>query len=426
MTNLEPLESPQANNRDYSQPFRWSDRRILGFIPIILSVSIALFLARSHGSQLIFEDERDYMAISRNVVGHAFYSIDGTTPTAFRQPGWPMAMSLVLLLGGGVKACRFFSVFIYGASLLVGKKVAEECFGSIGGSAFAWLSLLYPVLAYTAGTLFPQSLATLLLVLGLLLSLRLNTSIPANLLRGLVLGALCLTVSTFVIPGILVVFYPVIMNGKKGWMPALIAGLAMCIALAPWLVRNAIVMGEPTMSTNLGINLALGNSSASGPNTGVNGLPAGFRPPVGLSEVQSDHWYRNAAVSWVESNPSRAASLYVLKFLNYFGYKLDLRTSNNAGTGHASEAVLCVSYYSIVLLAILSFFRKSLTEATRLRIFLCVLYVTFGLASAVFFTRVRFRTPMDLVLILLASGAVVAVLGASNRKNGLDGTLPAP
>ena len=120
-----------------------------------------------------------------------------------------------------------------------------------------------------------------------------------------------------------------------------------------------------------------------------------------MSEVQKDKHYRKAAVSWILTNPSAAATLYVRKVLNYFNFRNELHVASEQS--RLKDIVLFLSYYTllfIVVMRILAFRRIPFCPAEWM---LYVLYFGNALVSAIFFTRIRFRVPFDILLIAMVA-----------------------
>jgi hypothetical protein len=189
-----------------------------------------------------------------------------------------------------------------------------------------------------------------------------------------------------------------------------LAVLIVAAAIIPvlWCVRNAVVMHAfIPVSTNNGVNLLLGNNpqatGSSGTSVDVSAYDQRAKDQK-LDEVQIDKFYQSEAMSWITANPAEAAGLYVAKVVHNFAYSDTLKTE---GRG-ASDLLAALSYYPILALAVLRvlLWRKfPLHRVDKLCVWAIVLNV---LLLAVFFTRIRFRVPLDALTIVLAVSTVVA------------------
>jgi hypothetical protein len=115
----------------------------------------------------------------------------------------------------------------------------------------------------------------------------------------------------------------------------------------------------------------------------------------------------------MRDNPGRAATLYVEKVVNNFSYHDDLATSGQHSA--AQDLVSGLSYYPILLLALLRialYRRFPLRPTEKLLIGTIAVNV---LLLAVFFTRLRFRVPLDALTIVLAASTVTHFLLRRNE-----------
>lgn len=381
-------------------------------LPIIVTLFatlIAVVLALKQGSNLTFQDEIDFVGIARNLAQHGFYSLDGISPTAFRQPGWPILLAGLFKVGASLTVCRLLNTLLYGGVIYLSAQLARKWFGDTARIVYPILALLYPILAFTSATLYPQTLAALLLVVSLHYLWREEGGWKSGAFAGLAFGYLCLTVSTFAAFGPILLAIPFLLKSKQKAVTAGAFVVVSALVVAPWLVRNQIVMGKATFSTNMGYNLALGNSKNAGPNTGVNANIDDMWPTPKGTEVENDHYLAGKAIEWAKENPGTAVALYGKKFANFFGYQLGLATEGAEG-GQAKNLLIFVTYYPLLALALARFLLFKSAPASKVEWVLAGLYVLFGLISAVFFTRIRFRLPVDYLLIFLATRTVCLLL----------------
>jgi hypothetical protein len=161
------------------------------------------------------------------------------------------------------------------------------------------------------------------------------------------------------------------------------------------------------VSTNNGVNLLLGNNPQATGNSGTSVDVSAYDQRAKdqkLDEVQIDKFYQSEAMSWITANPAEAAGLYVAKVVHNFAYSDTLKTEGQS----ASDLLAALSYYPILGLAVLRVLlwrRFPLHRVDKLCLWAIVLNV---LLLAVFFTRIRFRVPLDALTIVLAVSTVVA------------------
>ena len=98
--------------------------------------------------------------------------MDGTTSTAFQAPGWPLLLAPIHLVGGGIFAYRLANVLLAALVVFLGWWLAREMGGNAVAALAAPMLALYPLAVYTAGTLYPETLASALLLAGLAAAVR--------------------------------------------------------------------------------------------------------------------------------------------------------------------------------------------------------------------------------------------------------------
>jgi hypothetical protein len=192
---------------------------------------------------------------------------------------------------------------------------------------------------------------------------------------------------------------------QSGRRRLVVAAIAIVLAVGGWSARNLSVLGEPVpFSTNSGYNLALGNSPRTQPNSGVAvDISELRRAASGKPEVERDRVFRDGALEWIRTEPGAAAWLYVRKFTYFFAASNQLATAGERVGGR--ELVMYLTYGPAALLALVGLAlaaarRRSLSwvEATG-----ALSFVGTAAFYAIFFSRLRFRVPVEPALLALAS-----------------------
>jgi len=377
------------------------------------ALAVAVFvlcacLGLAAGDHFRYPDEHDYDRLAQGLLsGRGYVDAEGR-PTAYRPPGWPLALAGIYRVWNHPVAARIANAAAYGLTAWLLAVMASRIVPE--GRVFApLLVLLYPLGLYTAATLYAQALGTLLLVALLLLLLNSRRRTLAAAAAGVLLGFLLLTIPAFLL------LIPLLLAGAlfPHWRaPANPLGrfalLLVCAAMVvlPWSLRNARVFGQfVPLATNGGVNLLLGNSEHSRPNAGINVDISRYRAQVqGLDEASTDRQLRRFAFEWMAQNPGRAVGLYLRKVLNYFNFRNELYVASERS--RLKDAIVFVSYYPLLLLAVarLLFWRRQRLSATEVMLYL--LYFGNAFISALFFTRLRFRVPFDVLLAVPAATAL--------------------
>jgi hypothetical protein len=396
-----PVEqAPNAPGAVYAR----RTRQLLIFITIVVAVLCALRL----NGNFTYSDEADYYSIASNLLHHHEYSRDGIHPTAFRPPGYPAALVLVLAMRDTVRFAKTINLLWWIGAAVLTAHIARVLYGSVAESLALLLVLLYPVSLYTAGTLYPQALTTFLFLISIAVHFRSagHSSWREALFQGLIFSFLILCVPLYAAN--LVVFAAFqTFREKKGFLKALLTCGVVAAALGFWGLRNYRAFGQFLFASNSGINLLLGNSPLTRPNSGTNVDVAAMAPEAAnLPEIQRDAVLKQHAIDWMKDHPRAAAWLFAEKLANWFNYRNELATA--AESTHLRDAVMALTYYPLLALALLLPLRRR--GMSELESYLFLSYGSAALAYAFFFTRIRFRVPFDFLLVILASGSLALLL----------------
>ena len=407
-SRVEP-EDRRANPQP--PPFVARIRPLLTLLVIITAVCYALTLR----PDFTYKDESEYYAIGSNLLHHHGYSLDGVHLTAYRPPGYPAALVPILALYQSVRLAKAFNLICWIGAGLLTAHIAAALYGSAAASIALLFVLLYPVSLYTAGTLYPQALTSLLFLLSLYLQVRQTTesALKEALFQGIIFAFLIVTVPLYAAN--LAVFMAFQTFGEtKGIRKAIVTCLIAVFVIGLWSLRNYSVFGKVMFASNSGLNLLLGNSPLTGPNSGTNVDVDVIAPEaVGLPEVQRDAALKKHAVEWIKDHPREFGWLFVKKLVNWFNYRNQLRTSGESS--RVRDLAMALSYYPLLALALLLPLVKG-RRLTELERYLYSSYGAAALAYAFFFTRIRFRVPFDFLLIILASGSASILLHNSRVR----------
>lgn len=370
-----------------------------------------------------YSDELDYWEIAGNIASGNGYTLRGVD-TAFRPPTWPLLLVPAQLFGAGLFAGSLLSVAaLIGAAWVAGKLGSDVVGGSSGRLAGLFV-LAYPINIYTAATLYPQMLALLLTTLMWWLVARseLESATPLGRMSvlGLSAGLLSLAVPTLAFTAVALLlaasWRPL---RSRNWPPLLAAWATAGATIGAWVARNWMTFGEfIPISTSTGINLLLGNNPNATADSGVNADISATLERVysqGLSENGRSQEMVREAVRWITENPGEATMLYFQKALHYF-----VAYDAPATAGRGSQLLGLIAWAVWLVLIALVVVRWSpwgrrrlpalVAEHVMLWIFLANAFV-----MAVFFTRVRFRTPLDIFMLVEAA---LGLLILARRRRG--------
>jgi hypothetical protein len=383
---------------------------------LLVGILVTLFAAATQlysfslGNAIRYPDEAEYLRLAQNLADSGRYTLDGSTPTAYRPPAYPLLLAAGIKLGLPIVALRALNAASLLACMGLLYLLLRRRHPAQAGIAVV-LIITYPVLAYTAATFYPQiPAATLLLSALVVLFPGWLPGFRRCLIAGLLLGLSLLMVPTF---GFALAFTSIfIATHPFQRKTALRAGLILCgagIVMAPWVVRNAVVFHRfIPLSTNSGINLLLGNSENTTPNSGTTADISHYAESVrGLSEVGANDYYTQAATTYMKDNPSRATKLYTAKVLNYFNYKNRLQTQSEQSP--LRDRLMLMSYGLLLGLSMLRIGMIWKHPLPLIEKYITWLYLLNAPVAAIYFTRIRFRLPLDILLVALAASALVII-----------------
>ncbi|HEX3660332.1 MAG TPA: glycosyltransferase family 39 protein [Acidobacteriaceae bacterium] len=386
------------------------------------SFLVTVAIAVHSGPTLRYGDEAAYEQLASHLVHLHRYTADGLRPTAYRPPGYAWFLAVAEEMGASTVALR-----IVNASALVLAQLflflLVRAYAAASTAAIALLlTLAYPVLFYTATLLFPQTVGAALLLCGIWLLIRREPmTLTRGILAGVVWGFLILTIPTFLlIAGLAIV---AIGWRRKQARPALLAALlTIGVLLGTWTYRNYHVFHAFVLvSTNGGANLLLGNSEDATGDSNSDVLPLryseqGHKEP---SEVAADRYYSGQAKQWIIGHPARAIRLYLAKLVHYFAFVDHLVSHDNSSRLLSRGARLTIMLMTWGPLLFLFFLRLALCRKYPLafaEVLFAGLYLFNAVFISIFFARIRFRIPMDWLLIAIDAGMVQLLLNSVNAR----------
>jgi 4-amino-4-deoxy-L-arabinose transferase-like glycosyltransferase len=379
----------------------------------LLALVLGVVYSFSLGEDLRYlPDEYDYVTLADSLAFRGSYSLDGSAPSAYRAPGYPAFLAPFRLAGAAIVHLRILNYVLFALTLLVVRSILIERASRLAAVLGVTFVLAYPLVFYTAGTLYPQTLATLLFLLALYFFSRREMQIKDFLLGGLLLGALILTVPTFAFTLLVFAVWLILIPSSRRLIGLFLVLAPVLLLVGAWTFRNYNAFNRIFMvSTNSGENLLLGNSEGTRPNAGtIVDISRYKEQAAGMGEADADAYYRDEALDWIRDNPGRAAGLYLQKVLNYFNFRNELVTQSEASPLRDLLVLLTYGPLLLILLARLALKRRFPLDPTEW--LWIALYLLSALTTAVFFTRIRFRLPFDFLLILLAAASTALWLSA--------------
>ena len=392
-----------------------------------------------------FADEGYYWLLAQNLVRTGTLTVDGTTLSATWPPLVPWLLTPLAALGVPFKGARIFFILFYFASGMLTAGFLRRLLPDRPALALVGTALVLanPLYFFAAGNIYPQLVLAPLFIAALWVIWHQPVSIAGQVRRAVAVGLL-LGVSLLSAASALFSFVPLLAFlaiedlrslRRGGLWQAYRAALACAVAalvIAPYMYRNHVhVHPGAYLTLNSGINLLLGNSPTTTPTSGVDvAIPDPAAAGHGGSEFTRNKFYSEVARDNLRSEPGRYALLYVRKFLQGFSNSVVTATH---GPSRVQSAVLW-SYMLLIYVGVYFAARNArripasdresqFPVGTRPLVLLIVLvvvcYVVNIAGYAVYFTRLRFRLPVDLALTIV--GAIGWYLRFTAQSKGAEG-----
>jgi hypothetical protein len=323
-------------------------------------------------------------------------------------------------LAGGHPGANLVVQWLFAALLCV---VVWRLGMRLGGPAVAglgaWLAALHPGLVAYDATRLAQFSFDACLVAGTLLALVRWAERPSS---GRAAAAGLLTALVMYERGTMGLFFPVALLWVRGtarlpWgrfvRQAALYGTVALLLILPWTVRNALVHQRFVFMSTTWFSLWQGNhEGAVGTEFTADGrplkgaLPAELRAQiVGKGELEQMAVFQDAALTFIRTQPARAAELYVRK-LGFFWWR-----SPHAGIWYPGAWLNVYQMWYLVFMAfmVLGLVRLARGAAAPWAVARLIVWlaVCFSAGQAVFYIGGRHRWTIEPILgLLAASGSV--------------------
>lgn len=283
---------------------------------------------------LLSEDRDAYLSLARRLAaGQGYVQPDGHTPTAFRPPLYPLVLAPLLRVAPEAVAVAVLNLLAGVVTVLAVMSLVRSATGcGRWGMALAGLIVaIDPLLLHNTALPMTEVLAAAILAVWFRQVVTHRTrpegaSTLGAFVEGCLwgLGTLCRPV--FLPLGLIAVLWPTLSERGGGWASwRRRVGFTLCggaMALSPWGVRNAVVLGQPLVTTTHGgYTLLLGHNPVYYQDV-VNGPPGAVwsgdsldrwqrsleaeMAREGLSpsdEITRDRWFNTAARNMIRLDP---------------------------------------------------------------------------------------------------------------------------
>jgi len=265
-----------------------------------------------------------------------------TGPTAHLAPIYPFLLAGIfrvfgIYTAGSALAAYVVNTIASALTCLVLFRLGTAIFGEAEGLLAAALFAFYPnSIWFAVGTIWDTSLLALCLPLLLLWFYELPANPPPAklVLTGLWMGLMCLLNPVLSIVGLIGLCWLWIClrgAGPARYLKPALAAAVCFLVLLPWMIRNAVVVGEFTPRGAGGMNFWLGNNESAWRGDGGNHHPVMEVYPADspieghrmreLGEAAYDRECTRKAMEFIRRNPGKFLDLTGIRFEDWWiGY----------------------------------------------------------------------------------------------------------
>jgi hypothetical protein len=330
-------------------------------------------------------------------------------PTATIEPGYPVLLAAFFLAFGKVSGAVFLLNLLAQIAgtwsmLLLGERAGGRRMGLMAALAFA----LYPYFVFYTTAAMTEAIHIAMVPIIALLTVRALEDGKGGLAAGATSGLLFLVRSTVLV---LLPVQLMLLLSRRLFRQAILLLAGFATLAAPWVIRNAVEMGEPVLFPTKGsLNLWMRNNPEVLAIEGIR-VPDAILRTVShrdlLDYPDSDSFPTEAgrsrelgrrAMAFMLSNPRLVAWLTVQRFASF----LSPFPESGAGSLRALLPGIFI-YIPIVVLAVIGFLRWRRSSGAQVA---GAFFLAYLLAHAFAHGGLRYRLPADPLLIYLASGAL--------------------
>lgn len=430
-------------------------------LPLIALLLLAVVLRAGvlyKFSGSLADDRDNYRRIADQIAsGRGCVDPDALSPTAYRPPLYPLLLAAVHFCGGGDMAIGLVHLLLgvatVGLTVLCGRRLGLEQAGLAAGLLVG----VDPLLLHQTVLVMTETLATFFAALLLWLSLA-RPAMNRNFAMGIVFGLCCLCRPTFWAFAALAVAVWVCIaccanksdedRVAARWRTTLWMAAGIALVIAPWGLRNALVMGRPIITTTHGgYTLLLAHNPEytravverpwgavwEGDDlehwkASLEAEMARETPPIDIThlspavELARDEWMSRKAREYIRSEPLVALKSG-MTLLGRFWNVVPMQTKRTS----LSPAIRLGigSFYVMVLAAMLFGLIHVVRAESSLWWPIIALVVSFTAVHALYWADMRMRTPLVPAIALLAAASWRRGRGSRMESARSGGDAPA-
>jgi 4-amino-4-deoxy-L-arabinose transferase-like glycosyltransferase len=387
-------------------------------LPILLIAFALRFLFSIPVGLNLANDAGDYYQLGVGLAsGEGYVEPDNGVPSAYRPPLYPGFLAgLLLLFNFSILPVQIIQALLGALLVWVIYLITRRLFTTGAAIAAAAVVCFYPDLIIYSGLLFSETLYNFLFYAGVFLlaimwtawTPRTHLVLPAGVAIGL--AALARTEAL----GIAALMFLVSLLRRKHVRDMFLLGVVAAVTVSPWIVRNAVVMDKPVLTTNSGVNFWIGNHEGASGSYDYPDEGNPLRDPE-LTELQRMELGFSEGFEFMAGNPGdyiRLLGKKLFKFVRPIGDLVFVQ----AGLP-ASKVLFGLSALAFELLLILSIIgMAAVKDPRRGKIVILMVVVLYALTNIIIMTMPRLRLPLVPALAVFAGAGITAI---ADKKTAL-------
>ncbi len=389
-------------------------------------IMLAAFLVRLLYATTI---EKSYLSVDSGSWNHLALAIMQGEPydSVYRGPLYPLFLAgLYSLFGCDVIVVRIAQSVLGALTCLIVYHIGRKVFHPGVGVLSAILVCFYPYFIHMTGDIMSETLFTFLICLSILMLLlyQEKPSFKYSALTGICVGLTLLCKGTFLPFFLLSLLWLLAVPGLKPKLKIRMVGqllLFVSLTLSPWMIRNYRHYNKIVVLGLSGGALWIANNPQAMkietlPEINNDKLdisftwfdPERYQTILKMPPLEADRTFRKEAKNYIFSNPGEFAHLVFKRFLHYWRlYPIVATRRNKIIAMLTSGWILPLGWLGIII---------SFGNYRRKTILLISLLASFTLVHVVFLATIRYRVPIDPIVIIFCSFAVLKLWSHAKVK----------
>lgn len=355
-----------------------------------------------------------YQIAERLATGHGLSYEWMGIKYAHRPPVYPALLAATTIFGKSYLAVIVLQSLIGAGTVLCAYFIGKELFDKSVGRLAAIGVAFYPYFVMHDTALQETGVFTFLTALSVLLLLKSRQGSAIAVAAGVALGLAILTRATLIGFVPFALLWALLFSGRLGGLAlkrTAAVSIGLLLVITPWLVRNFVRVGTPTISTLSGLTLWAGNNPhtfSNYPNQSidrsVNTAWSALSPDedaairkLSTDEVSQNAWFINKALEYIKQHPQETVIRAFKKVAAGFSWTLNPRRQVSV------QVLYFLSYVPVLVMAIAgaSLARRRWRECGLI----AGLFLSFIIVTAIFFAHSSHRVFLDVYLIIFAAYA---------------------